>query len=195
MYFIDDFLLTDDEQINLSFQIKGYCLELEKNYKKFSINIHIPKDFYKNLSDINFNWTVKDYYTNFYNYLMLCISCSLNHLNESLLYYKYYDFDQLINSVVIYGSSIFYLDKLINNPLFIKTQSEENLKSLKHKLNNIFKNIFYNEFQFYTKQFLQSKVKEPLLYPKFEREIKLLNFLVKDCCERINDLNFHTFLA
>ena len=83
MYFIDDFLLTDDEQINLSFQIKGYCLELEKNYKKFNINIHIPKDFYKNLSDINFNWTVKDYYTNFYNYLIVFLI--LNNMSVLLL--------------------------------------------------------------------------------------------------------------
>jgi hypothetical protein len=195
MILIDKFLLTDEEQVELVLEIVKYCKELSTCYKKFCIYLTFSEDFNKDIYDPSNDWSVKDYYTTFYNYLNLCLAASLEQIKHSFSSPTHYNSNEIMDTLVIYGSSVFYIHTLIKNHLFVKTQTKDNINKLYFKLHHQFKIEFYKFFEEYTSQFLNENSKEYLLVPKYEREIKMYSFLVKDCCERLNELKFDEFLV
>ncbi len=195
MYFVDNFILNDEEQIKLVHDINEYCKELSSIYKRFSIVLRLPEDFYKDIYDDDNNWTVVDYYTSFYNFLNICLAEAVKQIELNFLKLRNYNSVEIMDTIIVYGSSVYYFQKFLSNDLFIKTQSMEKINKLIFKLQFQFKTNFYKNFEDYTNSFISICIQEKFLIDKYQREILMYNNLLKDCCERINVLNFDTFLV
>lgn len=195
MYFVDNFILNDEEQIKLVYDINEYCKELSSIYKRFSIVLRLPEDFYKDIYADDNNWTVVDYYTSFYNFLNICLAEAVKQIEINFLKLRNYNSVEIMDTIIVYGSSVYYFQKFLSNDLFIKTQSMEKINKLIFKLQFQFKTNFYKSFEDYTNSFISICINEKFLIDKYQREILMYNNLLKDCCERIHLLNFDTFLV
>ncbi len=195
MYFVDNFILNDNEQIQLINDINSYCKDLSSIYRRFSIVLRLPEEFYKDIYVEENVWTVVDYYTSFYNFLNICLSESVKQFELNFSKFRNYNSNEIMDTIIVYGSSVFYFQKFLSNDLFIKTQTMEKINKLILKLQYQFKTNFYKCFEDYTNNFISICIEEKYLIDKYQREIYMYNNLLKDCCERINDLNFDTFLV
>ncbi len=187
-------IINNIEREMLYFQVKDYIHQFLFQLKKLSVNIN---------TDWIYGLTIENSVSYFYDILVLCIDTSIIVINDILnvntVYMKFNEFmkHKLINTLIIYGASVYYLEKLMNLPILIKTQFCDKVDKVKKIINEDYK------YKFYT--VIENVIDEIIFYYEIndmQNEYILLFLnnkysilsLLKDCCENLELLNFNLFL-
>ena len=158
------------------------------------MSIYITHDW---INDI----TIDDSYDYLYELLILCTYRSITIMNEVLnheIIQHNFDKTKIMNAIILYGISVYYLNKLIHLPLFIKIHQPEKNNLLKNKLNSEYKSSFYeifiNQINNFIIQYEAIEYYNIYVQELSNNKMILLSLLV-DCCESIEKLNFNSLLV
>jgi len=187
-------IISSLEQEMLYFQVKEYAYQFLYQLKKLSVTVST-------------NWVdeikIENSVSYFYDILVLCIETSLTVINDILnvntIYTQFNENgkNKLMNVIIIYGGSVYFLEKLMNLPLLIKTYFCDKIDKVKKIINEEYKDRFH--------KIIENVIDEILTYYEFcdmyNENIVLLKhnkytilYLLKDCCENFEALYFNFFL-
>lgn len=189
---INSKVLSYQERVILYTQLKDFAIQYVTILRNLSINI-----FYNWIDDI----TIDNCVEYFYKLLLDAINMSIRVINDMLSIERLietYNKTVLMNAIIIYGGSVYFLSKFIKLSLVKRTQSFEKVISIYNKIEVDHKENFYFAFN--------RLIDDVLIYfdttEIYNINAKLLNAdrisifsLLKDCCERIESLDFNTFLV
>lgn len=184
-------VLTEVEKEILCFQVKEYARDYVSNLNNLSINMDY--DWINNITDDN---SFLYFYDLLLNGIELAIACmndilDINNIGNS------YNKTLLMNAIIIYGSSVYYLSKLMKLQLVIKTQNNEIINLINEKINIDHKVTFYNAFNTLIGEVITHYEHADyynINVQQLANDKYTLLSLLNDCCENLEALNFNSFL-
>lgn len=189
---INSKVLSYQERIILHIQIKDIAIQYVTVLHDLGINI-----YHNWIEDITIDNCV-DY---FYDLLLNGINMSIARINDILSVKNivhHYSKTTLMNAVIIYGGSVYFLKKFMQIPLLRKTQSTEKVITICNKIEVEHKLNFYTSFN----QLIDDILRYFSCCENYNINLQLLSddripiyWLLIDCCEKIESLDFNTFLV
>jgi hypothetical protein len=184
-------ILTFEEKEILYYQILNFAKDYVSNFNYLSIYMN-----YEWLKDINFENSVNYFFNVLSESIEMSVRCMNNALHIDNIC-KSYNKTILMNAITIYGSSVYFLDKLVDLPLVIKSQNDEKIKLIYEKIKIDHKVKFYIAFETLINEVISYYENEENYNINVQQlsndKLTLLSYLI-DCCENVESLNFNCFL-